>query len=112
MFDNNTKTEMAMDTIYFEDPASWGEDLFDSTEYAMELDKRNPVLEGVIERLKDLNICIDMEDKKGLIKELNRRYRQIGISEGLPKSVKNWLEGTPVNPSYRANLYNLCIALE
>lgn len=112
MFDNNTKTEMAMEAIYSEDPASWEEDLFDSTEYAMELDKRNPVLEGVIERLKNLNICIDSGDRKGLIKELNRRYRKIGISEGLPKSVKNWLEGTPVNPSYRSNLYNLCIALE
>lgn len=112
MFDNNTKTELAMDAIYFEDPTSWEEDLFDSTEYAMELDKRNPILEGIIERLKDLGIGIDEGDRKRLTKELNRRYRAIGIEEGVPKSVKNWLEGTPVNPAYRANLYNLCMALE
>ena len=112
MFDNNEKTEMAMETIYFEDPDSWEEDLFDSTEYAMELDKRNTVLEGICNHLKKLGIEIDEGNQKNLIKELNQRYRKIGIDEGTPKSVKNWIKGTRVNPAYRANLYNLCIALE
>ena len=55
MFENNEKTEMAMDAIYFEDPSSWEDDLFESTEYAMELDRRNPVLEGICEQLKRLS---------------------------------------------------------
>lgn len=112
MFENNEKTEMAMDAIYFEDPSSWEDDLFESTEYAMELDKRNPVLEGICEQLKRLGINIDEGDRKGLTKELNSRYKNMGMEEGVPKSVKNWLSGTPVNPAYRANLYNLCMALE
>lgn len=112
MFDNNEKTKMAMEAIYSEDPASWEEDLFDSTEYAMELDRRNPVLEGICEQLKKLGVDINEGDKKSLTKELNHRYRKIGIEEGIPKSVKNWMTGTPVNPAYRANLYNLCLALE
>lgn len=55
---------MAMDKIYFEDPTDWEDYLFDSTEYAMELDNRNPVLEGIVERLIQLGIQITCEDKK------------------------------------------------
>lgn len=106
MVDNNTKTQMAMDRIYFEAPDSWEEDLFNSTNYAMELDKRNPVLEGICNRLN-----LEPENRKDIIKELNSRYKQMGIEDGVPKSVKNWVDGTPVNPAYRANLYNLCMAL-
>ena len=78
MFENNEKTEMAMDAIYFEDPSSWEDDLFESTEYAMELDRRNPVLEGICEQLKRLGINIDEGDRKGLTKELNNRYKNMG----------------------------------
>ena len=56
MIENNTKTTLAMDKIYFEDPTEWEDYLFDNTEYAMELDARNPVLEGAVERLNQLGI--------------------------------------------------------
>lgn len=112
MIENNENTTLAMERIYFEDPTDWEEYLFDSTEYAMELDRRNSILEGVVERLNQLGSPFTCEDKKSVVKELNRRYRLMGIDEGVPKSVKNWLEGTPVNPAYRENLYNLCITLE
>lgn len=104
---------MAMDMIYFEAPDEWEESLFDSTEYAMELDKRNPVLEGIIGRLRKLGFPATEDDKKGIERELNIRYKKIGIADGIPKALKNWIEkGTPVNPAYRENLYNLCLALE
>lgn len=112
MIANNKNTTLAMDKIYFEDPTDWEECLFDSTEYAMELDSRNPVLEGIVERLIQLGIQITCEDKKKITKELNNRYIAMGIEEGVPRTVKNWISGTPVNPAYRENLYNLCIALE
>lgn len=111
MIDDNTNTVLAMERIYFEDPEAWEEGLFDSTEYAMELDRRNPVLEGVWAHLKKIGVEIPIDDKKSIIKELNRRYIEMGIVEGVPKSVKNWLSGTPVNPAYRENLYNLCLSL-
>lgn len=111
MIENNKNTTMAMDKIYFEDPTDWEDYLFDSTEYAMELDNRNPVLEGIVERLIQLGIQITCEDKKVITKELNNRYIAMGIEEGVPRAVKNWISGTPVNPAYRENLYNLCIAL-
>ena len=52
----NTNTTMAMDKIYFEEPTDWENCLFDSVEYAMEPDNRNPVLEGIVERLIQLGI--------------------------------------------------------
>lgn len=112
MIENNKNTIMAMDKIYFEDPTDWEDCLLDSTEYAMELDGRNPVLEGIVERLIQLGVQITCEDKKIIIKELNNRYIAMGIEDGVPRAVKNWISGTPVNPAYRENLYNLCIALE
>lgn len=112
MIENNKNTNMAMEKIYFEDPTDWEDYLFDSTEYAMELDGRNPVLEGIVERLIQLGIHITCEDKKVIIKELNNRYIAMGIEDGVPRAVKNWISGTPVNPAYRENLYNLCVALE
>lgn len=114
MIENNTKTTLAMDRIPIEDPTELPEDLFASTEYAMELDARNPVLEGVVERLNQLGIQVTCEDKKKIVKELNSRYVAMGIGEGIPRTVRNWLSGTSINPApaYRENLYNLCIALE
>lgn len=112
MIENNKNTIMAMEKISIElNPTDWEDYLFDSTEYAMELDSRNPVLEGIVERLNQLGIQITCEDKKVIIKELNKRYIAMGIEEGAPRAVKNWISGTPVNPAYRENLYNLCIAL-
>lgn len=111
MIENNANTVLAMERIYFEDPTEWEDYLFDSTEYAMELERRNPVLEGVVERLQQLGVQVGEEDKKTIVKELHARYIDMGIKDGIPKAVKNWLAGTPVNPAYRENLYNLCLSL-
>lgn len=112
MIENNTNTTIAMEKIFVElGPTDWEDYLFDSTEYAMELDSRNPVLEGIVERLIQMGVQVTCEDKKVIIKELNKRYIAMGIEEGAPRAVKNWIFGTPVNPAYRENLYNLCIAL-
>ena len=112
MIENNKNTIMAMEKISVElGPTDWEDYLFDSTEYAMELDGRNPVLEGIVERLIQMGVQVTCEDKKVIIKELNKRYIAMGIEEGVPRAVKNWISGTPVNPAYRENLYNLCIAL-
>ncbi len=112
MIENREETVLALNRIKLELPDAWEEGLFDSTEYAMELDKRNPVLEGVVKYLALSEITDESALQKAAIKELNKRYRSMGIEEGVPKAVKNWLKGTPVNPAYRENLYNLCMALE
>lgn len=114
MIENNKYTVMAMEKIFDGGMDDWEVEgyLFDSTEYAMELDRRNPVLEGVVERLNQLDVQVTCEDKKEIVKEINSRYINMGIGEGVPRTVRNWISGTPVNPAYRENLYNLCMALE
>lgn len=110
MIDNREMTFFAIDKVLNSDATAWEEDNFDDMKYIIELDARNPVLEGILEHFKKLGVQII--DNKQLIKELNFRYRKMGIEDGAPKSVKKWLTGTPVDVSYRKNLYNLCLALE
>lgn len=114
MIDNHTKTIFSMDKIYFEDPEAWEEDLFDSTEYAMELDRRNPVLEGVENRLRELGEINESVDVSEIIRIMRNKYLQVGITGGLPRTVEEWIKGTPVSlaPAYRYNLYNLCLVLK
>ena len=93
----------------------WADEIFNDTEYAMDLDRRNVILEGVQNRLHDLGIHYDDSDIRSILKDLNDRYKAIGISGGIPKSVSNWIkDGIPANPApaYRENLYNMCMALD
>lgn len=107
MFKDIYYTKLAKKEIFSDSLDLEEKDLFESTEYAMQLEKRNPVLEGVCNYLK-----LSSTDLSAIRKELNKRYKEMGIADGVPKTVKNWLEGTPVNPTAnRSNLYNLCLAL-
>ncbi len=112
MYKNGEETQFAMDKILVEATDAWEDNIFENTEYAMVLDKRNSVLEGVLKYLDLEEVIGEDETRKAVVKELNKRYKNNGIAEGAPKTVKdNWLKGKPVNPSYRENLYNLCLAL-
>jgi hypothetical protein len=87
-------------------------DLLESTEYAMELDKRNSVLEGVVARFQKEGFGGDLTDVNVIIKELSKRYNEKGIDNKIPKAVENWVKGKSFpNPAYRKNLYNLCLVL-
>ena len=113
MIKDNTKTQMAKDQIQFAAPDDWEDDnlLFDSTEYALTLAARNPVLEGIVDHLKKQSFAGNTEDRKQITKEINKRYVAMGLESGIPRAVRNWLSGTPCSPSNRENLYNLCLAL-
>ena len=103
-------TKVAMAHIQSTD--IWADEIFNDTEYAMDLDRRNVILEGVQNRLKTLGAHYSDSDIGSIVKEINNRYKAIGISEGMPKAVSNWIkESIPANPAYRENLYNLCLAL-
>ena len=49
---NNTKAAMT----YLQSTDVWAEEIFKDTEYAMELDRRNVILEGVQDRLEVMGI--------------------------------------------------------
>ncbi len=110
---DNTKTRNAMERIYFETSDIWDDEkyLLDSSDYAMELEDSKPVLEGVIRFLNREGENYTEENRKEIVKELNKRYKNIGITEGIPRPVRNWLDGNPVGVTNRKNLYDLCIVL-
>lgn len=110
---DNTKTRNAMDRIYFETSDIWDDEkyLLDSTDYAMELENSKPVLEGVIRFLNRAGANYSEDNKKEIVKELNKRYKDVGIMEGIPRPVRNWLDGKTVGVTNRKNLYDLCIVL-
>lgn len=98
-----------------QEAAVWTDEIFQDTEYAMELDRRNVILEGVMSRFRMLGIGFEEADISSILKELNNRYVLMGASDGVPKAVTNWIrKGEPANPNppYRNNLYDLCFALE
>lgn len=88
--------------------------LRDDTSYAMELDKKNFVLEGIQKHLGRLGVNILPDDIKGIKKEIKHRYEKIGITDdNRLKSVRDWIDGkSEPSPTNRENLYNLCLALE
>ena len=93
-----------------------GKDIFqDTNKFVMDLERRNLILEGVQHRLSVLGRHFDDSDISSIHKELNERYKAMGIESGVPRTVKDWIRlGKDPNdaPSYRENLYELCMALE
>lgn len=107
----NEMTRLVMSDLHETDP--WSDDVLQDTEYALELDRRNVILEGVLQRYHELGEEFDSSECDLILKNLNDRYKKKGISEGVPKAVTNWIkEGIPANPAYRENLYKLCLALD
>ena len=88
MIENSKYTIMAMEKTYTERTTDWEDYLFDSTEYAMELDGRNPVLEGIVDRLNQLGVQVCKEDKKIIMKELKKRYICMGIQGNVLEGIK------------------------
>ena len=117
MFNENDYREntiLAQNIILDKDVLEENYEIFKNIEYAYELDRRNAVLEGVIERMK----IIEPESSYDIpsIREfLRKKYRKLEVEGGLPRTVKNWLDSGNVNTddeNNRENLYILCMALD
>lgn len=83
--------------------------------FCEKFDERNVIFEGVKKRLENLGGQYDDSDVGSILKELNERYKSMGIENGVPRTVKNWVsKGKTPNdaPAYRENLYELCMALQ
>lgn len=108
------RTLEARKAIYPISTEEYEELLLEDIKYAEELDEHNYVLEGVVERLKKMDIECDENDPGRVVKSLNKLYKEAGISsEGVPRSVKNWINnGIHANPESRKNLYDLCFAMK
>ncbi len=115
MFEDGTKTVFAKQQVEMEvDPENIYDAIYEYIEYAKELDSRNLFKENLVKYLNKTDSEKDYStvENSELRKEIAKRYKATGLEE-LPKSVKNWLEGTPpgLSRENRINMYNFCIAM-
>lgn len=112
----NEKTDGIFETLFYDEYLFEDiDDLLDQ-EVISEMEERNIFLEGLVERLEQLKVNIDFNDKKQIINEIRIRYKRHGIDWEKAKPVKNWINDD-VKPSVgrngnKENLYNVCIALD
>ncbi len=113
--DYNENTVISQNTILGTNILKEDYDILKDLKYAFDLDRRNAVFDGVVERIHILDPKIG-EDYTKIIAFLNEQYINMGISSGVPKTVKdNWLKEGKINTDserYRYNLYDLCLALK
>ena len=112
MIQDGEKTTLSLNNIITLDD---DESLLSSLEYARSLENRNIILEGIIDAFNNQGINYTSDDIEIILKDLNARYKDMGIEEGLPKAVRNWINGTSsgADPNRaRENMYNLCLALD
>lgn len=78
---------------------------------AAELEERPAFAEGLAERLRELGVECEAEDREMMLSEVKRRYREI-LGKSCPRTVQEWVRGTTPGITNRQNNYELCFALE
>jgi len=78
---------------------------------AVNLNNRPIFIDGVVARLNDLGVDCKTEDTDIILEEVKHRYKE-RIGEVCPRTILEWLRGTPPSTNNRKNNYNLCYALE
>lgn len=106
-------TEFIYDEICFGEPVTPEsvDDVLSGIEQAIALDERPIFIEGVSERLNELDIHCMVDDTKLMLDEIKKRFRVI-LGKECPRAVQNWIRGTTPGLTNRENNYDLCWALE
>lgn len=93
-------------------------DVFDLEEFSIE-ELRSAVdwedcpvfIDGVVERLNQLGDTCDASDTKKILNIVQNRYKKY-LGEDCPRTVQDWIRGTPPSTTKRENNYKFCYALE
>ena len=111
--------EETKDAIYIiqehTDVSQWY-DLIKDVEYANKLEDlyHKSIRNGIVNRLKELEINIDETEFNAIWKETEKLYKKSGIEpEPVRKVICNWIRNGKVSykRDNRINMYNLCFAL-
>ena len=78
---------------------------------AVDLSNRPIFTDGVVARLNALGVDCKTEDTEIILEEVKHRYKE-RIGDVCPRTILEWLRGTPPSTNNRENNYNLCYALE
>ncbi len=110
-FDKGDLTDAIFEEVYFGDIFYNRSIDLEDIQTAIDLNNRPIFLEGVVARLNALGVSCSISDEQIIAEEVKKRYKDF-IGEPCPRTILEWIKGTPPSTTNRANNYNLCFALD
>lgn len=110
-FEKGEATDSVFEGVYFGQVFEVRSLDIDDIQTAVDLSSRPIFIEGLVARLNALGVECGIDDTETILEEVKRRYKD-RIGEACPRTILEWLRGTPPSTNNRENNYNLCYALE
>lgn len=110
MFESGDLTYEAFERIFYGELFDKNKEVLENIDFIIEMNFKNVFLEGVIKRFDELNVKYDI-DYKTIISILDEKFKS-NLGKELPRTIKEWIKGTPPGVTNRINLYDVCYALE
>ena len=110
IFESGDLTYEAFERIFYGELFDENKDVLENIDFIIEMNSKNVFLEGITKRFDELNIEHDA-DSKTIISILNDKFKSV-LGKELPRTIKEWVKGTPPGVTNRINLYDVCFALE
>lgn len=110
VFDSGDLTYEAFERIFYGNEFDENKDILENIDFIIEMNSKNIFLEGITKRFDELDIKYD-DDHKTIISILNNKFKSV-LGKELPRTIKEWVKGTPPGVTNRVNLYDVCYALE
>lgn len=86
------------------------EEVINGINKAIELNERPMFLEGLAARLCELGVNCTANDTDIMLAEVKKRYKS-ELEKSCPRTVQEWIKGTPPSIVAPVNNYDLCFAL-
>ncbi len=110
IFESGDLTYEAFERIFYGELFDENKDVLENIDFIIEMNSQNVFLEGITKRFDELNIEHG-DDHKTIISVLNDKFKSV-LGKELPRTIKEWVKGTPPGVTNRINLYDVCFALE
>ncbi len=109
IFESGDLTYEAFERIFYGELFNDNKDILENIDFIIEMNSKNIFLEGILKRFDELKIKYD-KDPKIIISILNDKFKSV-LGKELPRTIKEWVKGTPPGVTNRINLYDVCFAL-
>ena len=110
-FQDNTRTQLAMDEILGMDTQALEEEL-PGIEYLDSFEHSTPFRDGIDAQIRKLGYAGAMDNTQGKINFILEQFKKHQIDPISKPTLKNWLTASAPDDKGRENVYKLCFALE
>ena len=106
------KTDFIYDELCYGDPVenNTPEEVINGINKAIELNERPMFREGLAARLNELGESCTADNTNIMLTEVKKRYKS-ELGKSCPRTVQEWIKGTPPSIVSPVNNYDLCFAL-